>query len=117
MISTYRDNNIVPISVSRGVPTWATVGFDMKEVAPRWNMLKMPDKLYTAEYNKLLDRVDLVKFVKDLEISGKGKDVVLLCWESSNDFCHRHLLAERLNKEFDLEIKEFEVNMSEVTDD
>ena len=33
-------------------------------------------------------------------------DVVLLCYERPDKFCHRHLLADYLNKQYGLEIKE-----------
>ena len=55
---------------------------------------KITKKEYRAAYFKLhFDRgLDPVKVAADLD----GK--VLLCWERSNAFCHRHLAAEWLNR-------------------
>ena len=35
------------------------------------------------------------------------RDIILLCYEKTGDWCHRHILADFLNKEFDLGITEF----------
>lgn len=35
------------------------------------------------------------------------KDVVLLCYEKTGDWCHRHILARFLNEQFDLGVTEY----------
>ena len=39
-------------------------------------------------------------------MSGYDKDVALVCYEKPSDFCHRHLVADWLNKN-GFECKEF----------
>jgi uncharacterized protein (DUF488 family) len=35
-----------------------------------------------------------------------GEDAILLCWESPEKFCHRHLVADWLSKKLDIKITE-----------
>ena len=50
--------------------------------------------------------IDLLKNFSDTE---GGKDIVLLCYEKSGDFCHRHILADWLNSQLDCQIEEYPV--------
>ena len=56
--------------------------------------------------NKLntLDKEEVYRYLTDLEYYD---DVYLLCYEKPNDFCHRHIVADWLNENFDLEVKEY----------
>ena len=62
---------------------------------------------YTRMYNKILDKLkadgSLDGFVKDFR---KHDKVLLLCYEGKYKFCHRHILAEYLNKHYGLNITE-----------
>ena len=60
---------------------------------------------YIKEFNNQLDNVDLKSIYK--QIDDKNKLIVLLCFEKSASFCHRHIVAERFRK-LGLECKEFE---------
>ena len=34
-------------------------------------------------------------------------DIILLCYEKPGNFCHRHILAKKLNEDYGLNIKEW----------
>ena len=62
---------------------------------------------YTRMYNNILDKLkadgSLDWFVKDFR---KHDKVLLLCYEGKYKFCHRHILAEYLNRHYALDITE-----------
>lgn len=78
-------------------------------LAPKnWFLRKFKEDLnedfYTARYTELvLDKLDPKEVYKDL-----GPDAVLLCWEGSGKFCHRHIVARWLEKHLNITIKEVE---------
>jgi uncharacterized protein (DUF488 family) len=39
--------------------------------------------------------------------STEGKDIIMLCFEKSSDFCHRHIIAEEMSKALNIDIIEF----------
>ena len=51
----------------------------------------------------LKDLTDLINSVDD----DIGKEICLICYEKPSDFCHRHLVADWLNKN-GFECKEYE---------
>lgn len=71
-----------------------------------WTLWKWKDGVineeeYGEEYFKKLEIVSIEKFIEWVG----DRDIVLLCYEKSGEFCHRHLLAEFL-KEKGYECKE-----------
>lgn len=117
--------NLISISGDRG----KSVGFNgkaMPALAPKkafwviWhnNIGKIPEeenaRYYIEEYYKqVLLKVNFEELFKD------EKDPILLCFEESSEFCHRHIVAEYLQIKYgikvyeitissDLEIKEME---------
>lgn len=90
----------------------------MKVLAPSEELLKkakggqLSEEEYTQIYfRELKDReVTPSKVVEALTGAANKfrKDaIVLLCYESPDKFCHRHLVADWLNNHLDLNIKEF----------
>lgn len=104
-------NGIFPICIARGVPRFYG-GAVEHSVAPYGWMLSgnvSRDEYIDAYKTKILAKIDPHKFLlKCQELSG-GKDVAFLCYEKPSDFCHRHLLAEWLENETGVEVKEFGV--------
>jgi hypothetical protein len=94
------------VSIAAKAPDWYK-GRQYKKLAPRyWFFKKYKEdgdkEFYTEQYYKeVLSVLDPKQVYKDL-----GENAVLLCWEKSGDFCHRHLVAEWLSKELGIEIKE-----------
>jgi uncharacterized protein YeaO (DUF488 family) len=92
-----------------------------RELAPDVEILNRYNKIgnktksiknwFTREYYRKLDSMkesgDLLGYVKELQNLCKYNDVFLLCYEKPNEFCHRHLLAEYLNKFYELDVSEY----------
>lgn len=88
------------VSISTGVPDWALPNVRVyKDLAPGWDLVNaykknsLPWDRYVFIFKQRLARLDPEKVVEDL-----GEDAVLLCYEAPGDNCHRHLVAEWLNK-------------------
>lgn len=95
--------DIVPISIARHTPAWFD-GQRIEILAPnehtraKYNFDGNKER-YTREYtNDVLQYLYAPKLVQILEVRSGGKDVVLLCYESPEKFCHRHLLSNWLNQ-------------------
>lgn len=95
------------IQVSNSKPTgfpWGT--WPLKEVYPDWETVKkfkageISQDEFTLKYKEKLSRMDkdtVLSKINEIWELGDQQDVILLCWEGSNQFCHRHILAEWLN--------------------
>ena len=101
--------DLVQVSISL-FPPKNFAGKEYKKIAPTQKILfdwkRLADKeRYIKEYQRdVLSKLYEVIVYKELEELGQGKDVVLLCYEKSDDFCHRHLFAKWMSE------KGFEVN-------
>jgi uncharacterized protein (DUF488 family) len=69
---------------------------------------KITDRQYTIQYNKILRKLNAKEVIKDLP-SGS----ILLCWESSEDFCHRRLVAKWIKKETGIVVPELSMHKLE----
>ncbi len=110
----YEELGYLPISISRIAPKWYD-GYSAIELSPSAELLydykhnSMNVAQYTKEYFGELDKrvVDVyLQQWKKLVEKHKAKGVVLLCYEKPTDFCHRHLLADFLNKEYSMSVTE-----------
>lgn len=110
-LGALRQAGIVPICIARGIPKFYG-GSVEQSVAPYSWMLKggiTREQYIDAYLYKVLKNVDPNKFLLKCEEISQGRDVALLCYEKPTDFCHRHLLAEWIEKETGVEVKEFGV--------
>lgn len=107
-------NNIIRINIARVLPP----NVDMicyPNLYPTSNILYRykHDDIYTQndyiyDYEEVvLDKIDPLIVQKELMELSKGKDVVLVCYEKSEDFCHRHLVSEWFN-DYNIYCKEWE---------
>lgn len=93
------------VSIAIGTPKWFN-GKIIKELQPTWDMVmdhksgKISDDDYINRYINILSKINIDKFLKDYD------DTILLCWCGKNKFCHRHILAEWINKYKKNSIKE-----------
>lgn len=63
---------------------------------------------YIQMYNgQVLARLNPGGVVKMIEQLSGGRDCALLCYEKPGDFCHRHLIADWLNKSLGIGVEEF----------
>ncbi len=96
--------NIVPISIALYPPrVW--FGLEYKKLAPTFDILldykhNHDEIKYTERFkSEILDSLDPHDVMKDLiHMAGKNHELALVCYESSNSFCHRHIVADWLNK-------------------
>ena len=62
-------------------------------------------RYYIIEYYKqVLSKVDIEQLFEN------EKAPILLCYEDSSEFCHRHILAEYINIKYGIEVYEIEIN-------
>ena len=91
--------NVVPISICISVPGFYN-GLQYKKIAPTYDLLarykRDKDIRYYTEYfnQNILGPLDPHVIATELQNMGDGKDVALVCYEKSSDFCHRHLVAK-----------------------
>lgn len=98
-------NNIIPISISLKSPKWYK-GFEYKKLAPSYNILvnyktDYDEVKYIERFNdEILSKLDASQVISELNrfAGGSDKNIVLLCYETPLEFCHRHLVAKWLNK-------------------
>lgn len=95
--------NVIPISICAKAPSWYG-GLQYKKLAPTYNILVKYkndcDKgYYIKHYQKeVLEKVNPVEVIDDLLRLSNSTNIALVCYEKPTDFCHRHLVANWLNK-------------------
>ena len=95
--------DFTPISICGKAPDWWK-GLQYKKLAPKWSFFSVWKETQDNEYyidhfhKEVLDELNIDKVVSDLNNLSNGKPVVLLCYESPEKFCHRHLVAEWLTQ-------------------
>lgn len=66
-------------------------------------------KYYMEQYYKtVLSKLDAKEVFDDLK--SFGNNVILLCYENNEEFCHRHLVATWLEKELNINIPEISID-------
>ena len=104
-VGAYQTLGLVPVGIAQGTPGFYQ-GLEYKRLAPPWDLVRgykngtITQSEYTLRYRTtVLEPLGREQVLKDLETLGRGHDVVLMCWEGSLGFCHRHLVAEWLGGE------------------
>ena len=92
----------IPIAISLRVPIWYH-GYTCKALAPSEELLfkwhrDENEKEYIEEYRRKLDKINAQEMVEKLSKQVDNKDIVFLCYETPDKFCHRHVLAAWLNE-------------------
>lgn len=107
--------NIEPISISRWKPKGISILSYPKlrpdeELLAWWKSCSQTEEdkeKYIKEFNKKLNSLDIDIVRKELAKLSCGRDIVLLCYEKSDEFCHRHLVSKWFN-DHDLECTEWD---------
>lgn len=105
-------NNVVPISICGKAPDWYT-GLQYKRLAPKYDFFMQWKKNHDNEFyiknftERVLNTLDINEVMNDFYIMSKGKDIVLVCYEKPEDFCHRHLVAQWLNEKLNITVEEY----------
>ena len=106
------------ISIAQYLARYLRVDLEYKEVAPNSEILRLyktgaiSEKEYTKEYLTQLSKINFSNFLKILVNESRDKDVLLLCYEKKDAFCHRHILSGVINKIF----KRVNKDLQEVTE-
>lgn len=105
-------DSIVRISIAAKTPEFFK-WIQYKKVAPKYGFFmewkkNKDNNFYIEHYQKeVLDTLNPENVYKDLENLSGGRDCVLLCYEKPESFCHRHLFADWLGKNLNIEVKEW----------
>ncbi len=101
-VKEYEKQGLTPVCIAGYAPEGYT-GARYRALAPRrvwwqeWHDKNLGEQWYRDKYDEtVLGLLNPKQVAADLQ--ALGKDVVLLCFEKPGDFCHRHLIAEWLNK-------------------
>ena len=95
--------DIVPISICGKAPNNYN-GLQYKKLAPKYDFFMKWKENHDNDYyiccfdNQVLSVLNPTQIVADLTAMAAGRDVALVCYERPRDFCHRHLVAEWLQK-------------------
>lgn len=110
-------DNIIPISICGKAPSGYN-GLQYKKLAPKYNFFiewkqnhnnDYYIKCYKEQVLKTLDAIKVSKELDDMLVSytasigynidlQQSPQIALICYEQPEDFCHRHLVADWLNK-------------------
>ena len=110
-IKEYIDSGLTLLSISRTKPEFAKSCIDIPQLFPSNKILwdhkkgKIDDMEDTSKYLDQLNELGVDRIIKMIQIF--GDNVVLLCWESPEKFCHRHILADYINKNSNINVEEF----------
>ena len=108
---------IIPISICGKAPDWYK-GLQYKKLAPKYDFFMEWKKNHDNDYyikcfkEQVLDKLNVDDVVKELDSllidvtttlnykvdSMLVPRIALVCYEKPSDFCHRHLVADWLNK-------------------
>ena len=110
--------NVIPIAICGKVPEWYN-GLQYKKLAPKYDFFMKwkenhDDDYYVEHFQtEVLDTLDMMRVLNDIQLlipydirtqmqssvyNDKDLHVALICYEKPMDFCHRHLVADWLNK-------------------
>ena len=106
---------LVPISIARQAPPGYT-GLEYKTLAPAWDIFSeyqqtKDERTYIQQYSYQLFLLSADQVVKELKELAQSDQIILLCYEKPDDFCHRHLVAQWLTEHgYDTQEIEFDGN-------
>lgn len=86
--------------------------FEYKALTPNWRLWdnfkkkKISEDKFIAEYHNMLKDLNPKHVLEHLNFLTGGIEPILMCKPAKTKFCHRHLVADWLEKETGLIIKE-----------
>lgn len=105
--------NVVKIRIALYAPRYTKAHENCPSLAPSKSLLSdikndlIGPPEYTVRYEEELSQLNPEKVYQELLDLGKGRDVVILCYEKPPDFCHRHIAANWFKDELGVELIEF----------
>ena len=116
----YVEAGYLPVSIARYSPK-GFQGDYLLELAPSWSMvsrlkenhMSMPDDVYEEAYVKILHKYNvsaLISNVCERALNNGHKGIVLLCYEKDRNDCHRSILSNYLENEYQVHLEEFDLS-------
>ena len=108
----------IPISIVRLPQHWMTMQ-NMPELSPTKELLNgfkygnISEEEFTTKFDNYLSNISPSNIIGQLEAISMlqgGKDIVLVCYEKTGDFCHRHIISDWLTTNTDYNIEELKHN-------
>ena len=87
-------------------------GMQINSFAPTKELLEdykngLSEKEYEIRYREHINNLsDIYAFFKIMAKQAKGRDILLLCYEKKNAFCHRHILSDIIYERYGYRIQE-----------
>ena len=104
---------LVPVRISTSSPNWFPyICENLECVYPGWDLVNpvkqgtMSFEEYTEKYMAKLEALgkdELMRRLEEISARNGNRDLVLVCWESPEKVCHRHLIAKFLGL-YDIEL-------------
>ena len=113
LLKKYLNSNLFPIGISSTIPHYlkGIKTYDLLKpdsyLIYNYKNKKINELQYINIYEKWLENLNRENVVNDLLNMSNGKTPILLCYEKYDDFCHRHLVSEWLNKNVNISCIEF----------
>ena len=91
------------------------VKHEYKSLAPNWKLYedlktkKITEEKFILTYNEQLDTLNPLMVFEDLNSLVSGYEPILMTDGSKKKFCHRHLVAEWLEKNLDVIVEEYKI--------
>ena len=110
-LKEYEQNGLIPVGISGKIPDGFN-GARYQQLAPKYSWWKQwhdehmsNDWFVQKYYETVLNQLNPVAVLNDLQKI--GKDIVLLCYETPEKFCHRHIAAQWLKEKTGIDICEY----------
>lgn len=109
---SYAEKGLHSIAISGSVPGYYK-GERWKDIAPRfgvfqeWKRGEIDDIQYTEMYKEWLSSLDkeAIREAINEELKEHG-NIVFLCYEKPDSFCHRHIFADWLEENLGFKVEE-----------
>ena len=116
-LKVYQEANLTPIGVAGQSPEYYKEQ-EFKKLAPKYSFFidyknnKIDEKEYTRLYYKLvLNQLNCKEIILKLASMMKPESdgIILLCWETPEKFCHRHLIGDWITENTKIPVSEFNI--------
>lgn len=117
-INDYISNNLIPV----GISGWSPDGYSgktYKKLAPKYSWWKkwhdehLSEQWYIEQYYKtVLDTLNPYEVISELQ--KLGNNIILICFETPEKFCHRHIVAKWLKEKTKTDIVEYQLKSKQI---
>jgi uncharacterized protein YeaO (DUF488 family) len=98
------------VSIALKTPEWFNQAAIYKALAPSWSILgNYQASLHTKENQEIYEkryRTEILAKRNPIEVARDLNGMVLLCYEKSGEFCHRHIVAAWLYETLKINVVE-----------